>query len=475
MENILKKISAFIWEMPKTYQKGMKVPVRFIASKVLLEKFDQAVFQQAGNTATLPGLVGYVYIMPDAHSGYGASIGTVFASDPKNGGIISPGAVGFDISCGMRLITTNLFENEVRPKLERLVDGFFEAIPVGVGGKGFLRINKNELKEVVTYGAGWMVEKGFGRDEDLAKIEDNGRLAGADLQAVSEKAIERGLGQLATLGSGNHYLEIQRVSEIFDKEKAKELGITQINQIVVMLHCGSRGFGHQICTDYLRLFENHLDEYQIKVSDRQLASLPFESSYGQKYYQAMACAVNFAYANRQLITYQLRKVFERILGKSEEELGLELVYDVSHNIAKIEKQQIPDGVTPESSAKNLLVHRKGATRSYPNQPVIIGGSMETGSFLLLGTETALSASFGSTAHGSGRTMSRHAAKRQVSNRKLNEDLKAAGIYIRSASWGGLAEEAGIAYKNIDEVVEVVDRIGISKKIARLTPIGNIKG
>ena len=460
----LKQISSFIWEIPKTYRKSMKVPVKIIASQALLRNFDEAVYEQAINVASLPGLVGFVYILPDAHSGYGAPIGCVFATDPNSGGIISPGAVGYDVNCGMRLITTNLFEKEVRPFLERLVDRLFTQIPAGVGGKGFLKISDKQLEEIMVLGASWMINKGYGRVEDLQNTEEEGRIKGAEPSSVSEKARQRGKHQLATLGSGNHYLEIQKVAEIFDKDIALKLGIGEVGQIMVMFHCGSRGFGHQICSDYLRIFGNHMQDYKITVTDRQLACTPFNSAHGQRYFGAMNAAANFAYANRQAITYQVRKVFQEVMGKSEQELRLNLVYDVTHNMAKIEKHQI-----------DLVVHRKGATRSYPGQPVIIGGSMESGSFLLLGTESALSTTFGSTAHGSGRTMSRHAAARQVSGKNLSDSLKLRGIYVRSASWGGLAEEAGIAYKNIDEVVEAVERAGISQKVARLTPLGNIKG
>lgn len=465
----LRQISSFIWELPKTYRKSMKVPVKIIASQALLQNFDEAVFAQAINVASLPGLVDFVYILPDAHSGYGAPIGCVFATDPNSSGVISPGAVGYDINCGMRLLTTNLRESDIRPYLEKLVNEFFYQIPAGVGGKGFLKISQKELNEVVTKGAKWAIEKGYGIPEDLECIEENGAIAGANPEFVSEKAVKRGIGQLATLGSGNHYLEIQKVTEIYDNEIAKSLGIDATGQITVMLHCGSRGFGHQICSDYLSIFENHMDDYQIKVLDRQLACTPFKSPHGQRYFGAMAAAANFGFANRQAITSQVRGVFEKVFGGPFTKYGLELVYDVCHNIAKLEKFVI------DGQEKTLLIHRKGATRSYPGQPVIIGGSMESGSFLLLGTENALSTTFGSTAHGSGRTMSRHAAARQVSGKNLSDSLKLRGIYVRSASWGGLAEEAGIAYKNIDEVVEAVEGAGISQKVAKLTPLGNIKG
>lgn len=447
----------------------MKVPVRFIADKNLLDNLDLAVFDQAVNVASLSGLVGFVYVLPDAHSGYGAPIGCVFATDPEKGGIISPGAVGYDINCGMRLIATKLSVGEVKPYLEKLVDNLYETIPAGVGGKGFLKLSQKELIQVMDKGASWMVKKGFGWEEDLLHIEEKGAMQNANPQYVSQKAQERGAGQLATLGSGNHYLEIQKVADIFDQGKAKDLGIIQKDQIVIMLHCGSRGLGHQVCSDYLRIFENHMSDYNITVADRQLACVPCISDHGKRYFGAMEASANFAFANRQAITFQIRQVFAKVFGKSEKELGMNLIYDVTHNIAKLE-QFIFNG-----RYKTLLVHRKGATRSYPNQPVIIGGSMETGSYLLTGTNKALDTTFGSTAHGSGRTMSRHAASKKISGKKLSEDLRNRGIYIKSASFGGLAEEAGFAYKNIDMVVDSVVNAEISKKVARFTPIGNIKG
>lgn len=375
-------------------------------------------------------------------------------------------------NCGMRLIATNLTVNEVRPKLSQLVNLLFDYIPPGVGREGFLRVTYNEMDEIAVEGAKWMVKKGFGWEDDLKKIEEGGNIAGSNPSKVSQKAKERGKLQLATLGSGNHYLEIQKVENIFEKEKAKELGINHCGQVVVMLHCGSRGFGHQIATDYLRSFEKKLDKYGIKLADLQLACAPFNSPDGQNYFAAMNCAANFAFANRQAITYQIREVFEKVFGKNAQSLGMKLIYDVAHNIAKIE-EHITDNI--EHKTNKLVVHRKGATRSFPNQPVIIGGSMETGSYLLVGTEKALEVSFGSTAHGSGRTMSRHQAKREVSGEGLLQRLAKEGIIVKSATFGGLAEEAGVAYKNIADVVESISKAGISTPIASFKPIGNIKG
>lgn len=493
MQNKLKKISEVVWQLSPAYKKGMQVPVRFIGTKQLIEAMEESVFEQAANTASLPGLVKAVYVMPDAHSGYGACIGSVFATDPENGGVISPGAVGYDINCGMRLIATNLMVKDVKPRIEKLVNALFEAIPAGVGGRGFLPVSKKEMEEVMVKGAQWVIEKGFGWDEDRQHMEEHGAISGADPAKVSNRAIKRGRKQLATLGSGNHYLEIQRVERIFDKAIAEKMMIRQEDQIVIMLHCGSRGFGHQICTDYLRSFEKVMSSYGIKLSDRQLACAPFNSKHGKDYHAAMTAAANFAFANRQALMHRVREVFAKVFGKKAEDLGMGLVYDVAHNIAKLERHRIGNtklAANSKSSNANkmVLVHRKGATRSFGpgqkelpqiyreiGQPVIIGGSMETGSYLLVGTEKAMQQTFGSTAHGSGRTMSRSQAKKIIRGEKLQKELKDRGIYIRSASFAGLAEEAGLAYKNINDVVKSVQQAGISMPIAAFKPVGNIKG
>ncbi len=479
------KISDYLWEIPMSTKPGMKVPARIFASKKLLREMDDGVFDQITNVTFLPGLVGAALAMPDAHWGYGAPIGAVFATDPKAGGVISPGAVGFDINCGVRLITTDLTEEEVRPKIVRLVDQLFEKIPTGVGARSFLHLNEHEFKELMVEGAAWVVNKDFGRPEDLRAIEEGGKIAGANPAMVSKKALERGQAQLGTLGSGNHYLEVQVIQEIFDEEEAKRWNLKK-GQVAVMVHCGSRGFGHQIATDYLKIFEETMPKYKIRVPDPQLAAAPFDSPEGKAYFGAMAAAANNAFANRELITHRIREVFAEVFGKSDTELGMELVYDVAHNIVKLEKHQLTAYSEPQTAEENtvsrtplavrqLVVHRKGATRSFPGQPVIIGGSMESGSYLLVGTEDALKLSFGSTAHGSGRTMSRAAAKRQVRGEKLQQELEKRGIYIRTTSMPGLAEEAGLAYKNISEVVEVVHNANLSKKVASFAPIGNIKG
>ena len=406
------------------------------------------------------------------------------AFDPKEGGIISPGGIGFDINCGMRLIVTTLMADEVKPKIKELVDALYKAVPAGVGCKGFVKVSKEEFKEVCEKGAQWCVENGYAWEEDIECIEDRGRIAWADASKVSDKAFARGFDQLGTLGSGNHYLEIQEVREgnIFDKEAAAAMGITKAGQIVIMVHCGSRGFGHQIGTDYLRTFLDVMPKYGIEILDRELACAPFNSPEGQDYYKAMACGANMAFANRQVITHQIRKTFEKVFGRSARDMGMKLIYDVAHNIAKLEKHVV-DGVE-----KELLVHRKGSTRAFGparaadlpaayktiGQPVILGGSMETGSYLLVGTDGA-DETFSSTAHGSGRTMSRSAAQRDVDGKKLQQDMEAKGIYVHAVTLKGLAEEAGKAYKDIDVVVDTLDRAGITRPVVALKPIGNVKG
>ena len=443
----------------------MRVPARIVATEKLLNQMEDEVIDQITNVAHLPGLVKYVLCMPDGHVGYGSPIGGVGATDPQNDGVISPGMIGFDINCGMRLMTTSLTRDEVLPRIERLVDRLFERIPAGVGVSGFIKPSKKEFANAITKGARWAVEQGLGRKDDLDHIEEQGEMTFANADKVSNRAVERGLRQIGTLGSGNHYLEVQVVDTIFDPSTASRLGVNSTGQVVVMFHCGSRGFGHQVATDYLNVFEKKMEKYGISVPDRQLACAPFTSSDGQNYYQAMAAACNLAFANRQVITHRVREVFSEVFGKPDTELGLSVVYDVAHNIAKIEEFQ----------GKKLVVHRKGATRAYPNQPVILGGSMQTGSYLLVGTKTAMEETFGSTAHGSGRTMSRAQAKKNVHGKNLLDQMKKEGIYVRSVSFAGLAEEAGFAYKNIHDVVEALLLSGISLPVASFKPIGNVKG
>jgi tRNA-splicing ligase RtcB (3'-phosphate/5'-hydroxy nucleic acid ligase) len=478
------RVDSVTWELPVTYKEGMRVPARIIANEELMKTMDAGVFEQVTNVATLPGIQKYAYCMPDGHWGYGFPIGGVAAFDPEKGGVISPGGIGFDINCGMRLITTNLSIEEVRPKIKELVDELYKAVPAGVGCQGFVKISKEEFKNVMVYGAQWCVDKGYAWPEDIEHIEDKGKIVWADASKVSEKAVKRGFDQIGTLGSGNHYLEIQEVREgnIYDKEAAKAMGINKVGQIVIMVHCGSRGFGHQIGTDYLRTFLDVMPKYGIEIRDKELACAPFNSPEGQDYYKAMACAANMAFANRQVITSQIRKVFSEVFGKTAKEMEMNLVYDVAHNIAKLEKYNI------DGQEKTLLVHRKGSTRAFGpsrtgdlpeeyhphGQPVILGGSMETGSYLLVGTDKS-DETFGSTAHGSGRTMSRSAAKREVDGAELQKKMEEKGIYVHAVTMKGLAEEAGKAYKDINVVVDTLREAGITKPVVALKPIGNVKG
>lgn len=479
----INKVNDLVWEIPKTEKEGMQVPARIYASNTLLENMDKGVFEQITNVACLPGIQKYALCMPDGHWGYGFPIGGVAAFDIDNG-VISPGGIGFDINCGMRLITTNLKINEVKPRLRDLINELFRAVPAGVGSKGFLKVSISEFKEIMKRGVDWCIENGYGWPQDREQIEENGQIPGADPSKVSEKAISRGINQLGTLGSGNHYLEIQLVTieNIFDAKTANVFGIKEKDQIVIMVHCGSRGFGHQIATDYLRVFDNAMKKYGMTVRDRELACAPFKSPEGSDYYKAMVCAANSAFVNRQVITHRIRESFSKVFNTSAEKLGMEIVYDVAHNIAKIEKYKV------DGKEKEFLVHRKGSTRSFGpgrkelpeiyrnvGQPVIVGGSMQTGSYLLVGTVKAMEETFGSTMHGSGRTMSRRAAKKQVRGDQLLKTMEREGIIVKAVSMPGLAEEAGIAYKDISEVVETMNTLDISKKVVRLKPIGNIKG
>jgi len=472
-----------IWEIPPTAKPGMHVPARIYASEALLAQMDAGVFEQVTNVACLPGIVRAALCMPDGHWGYGFPIGGV-AAFRADAGVISPGGIGFDINCGMRVIRTGLTEDEVRPRLRELIDALFGAVPSGVGAKGFVHLTDAAFRKVMVEGAGWCVAQGYGWPEDLEHTEGRGCLPGADPAHVSARAMARGMNQLGTLGSGNHYLEIQvvRPGAIHDARAAKVLGVEGPGQIFVMLHCGSRGFGHQIGTDYLRLFDDIMPRYGIAVRDRELACAPFRSKEGQAYWGAMNAAANSAFANRQVITHRVREVFSKVFGKDARELGLSVIYDVCHNTAKLERHAV-DGADVE-----LVVHRKGATRAFGpgasdvpadyreiGQPVIIGGSMETGSALLVGTAHAMTETWGSTAHGAGRTMSRAEAKRRVWGETLLKEMDARGIVVRAASKSGVAEEAGFAYKDLDAVVDVLDRVGLSRKVVSLTPIGNIKG
>ena len=479
----MERISDTVWELPISYKEGMRVPARIYGTENLLQDMDDAVFEQITNVATLPGITKYALCMPDGHYGYGFPIGGVAAMDADEG-VISPGGIGFDINCGMRLVTTNLTYDEVKPHLKELVDRLYARVPAGVGSTGFLKISRSEFRRVVAQGARWCIQNGYGWEEDLDRTEESGCIAGADPGMISEKAIDRGFHQIGTLGSGNHYLEIQvaRRENILDEGLARVFGITIPDQVVVMFHCGSRGFGHQAATDYLQIFLKVMEsKYGIKILDRELACAPFNSPEGRNYFAAMKCGINMSFANRQVITHRIREVFSDLFGRSPEKLEMHMVYDVSHNTAKLERHLV------DGKVRNLLVHRKGATRAFGpemegiperykkvGQPIIIGGSMETGSYLLAGTPGG-EQTFFSTAHGSGRTMSRTKARKLWRGEKLQREMEARGIYVRTASWSGLAEEAGGAYKNIDDVIEATERAGISKRVVRFLPVGNVKG
>ncbi|GAB4231625.1 MAG: RtcB family protein [Deltaproteobacteria bacterium] len=477
------RISETEWEIPVACKPGMRVPARIYATESLLEGFDDGVFDQVKNVATLPGIVGHACCMPDGHWGYGFPIGGLAAMDPGEG-VISPGGIGFDINCGMRLCLTNLTFDEVKPRLRELVDRLAGRIPAGVGAEGTVRISRDEFREVSERGARWAVKRGFGWKEDLDRTEEGGCIEGADASRVSEKAVDRGYRQIGTLGSGNHYLEIQvaRAENVIDREIAASFGIVLPDQVVVMFHCGSRGFGHQVATDHLRIFVGAMrSKYGIQVPDRELACAPFRSPEGQDYFAAMKCAVNMSFANRQVILHRIREVFSEVFGRDPKDLGMRQVYDVAHNTAKLERHIL------EGKARELLVHRKGATRAFgpgmagipddfrdTGQPVILGGSMETGSYLLAGVPTA-GRTFFTTAHGSGRAMSRTSARKRYRGRQIQERMEDRGIYVRTASWSGLAEEAGAAYKDIDQVVEATERAGLSRRVVKLLPVGNVKG
>jgi tRNA-splicing ligase RtcB (3'-phosphate/5'-hydroxy nucleic acid ligase) len=479
----IRKVDETVWEIAPSYKEGMRVPARIYGTEKLIREMDQQVVEQITNVATLPGILRYAYCMPDGHSGYGFPIGGVAGMDAEQG-VISPGGIGFDINCGMRLVRTDLTEEEVRPRIRELVDLLYQRVPAGVGSSGFVRLTPKEFKEVIARGGRWCIKHGYGWPEDLEVTEEEGCIEEADPDKISERAIQRGLKQIGTLGSGNHYLEVQVVREenIFDRVAAEQLGLFP-HQVVVMFHCGSRGFGHQVATDYLQIFLRVMQsKYGIKILDRELACAPLRSPEGQDYFSAMKCGLNMSFANRQTILHRIRECFEKIFGKPAEQLGMRMIYDVAHNTAKLERYQF-NGHTRE-----VLVHRKGATRAFGpghpalperyrpiGQPVIIGGSMETGSYLLLGTERAMTETFGSTAHGSGRTMSRTQARKKFRGDKLLKELEARGIYVRSASYSGVAEEAGGSYKDIDEVIDAVSRAGVSRKVVKFAPIGNVKG
>ncbi len=465
-----------------SYKKGMRTSGVIFADAKMMEqvKKDNAP-EQVANVAFIPGILGRSMAMPDIHWGYGFPIGGVAATDFDDG-VISPGGVGFDINCGVRLVRTNLSEADVKGKVNQLVDSMFENVPSGLGSKGKVRLDPSQLNDVLDTGSEWAVENGYGWESDIIHTEENGRMKNADNQFVSHDAKKRGAPQLGSLGAGNHFLEVQRVEEIFDPVAAKAYGIDHVGQIMVMIHTGSRGAGHQIATEYIKEMESAVKKYHIDLPDRQLACAPIQSDEAQRYFKAMACGANFAWANRQLILHWVRESFEKTMGRSAEEMDMKLVYDVCHNIAKVEEHQV------DGKRTRVMVHRKGATRAFGpghadvpldyrdvGQPVIIPGDMGTASYVLAGTEKSMTETFGSTCHGAGRVMSRQSAMRQFTSGQIKEDMRRDGIYVRAASSDVLTEEAPHAYKRIDDVVKVVSGAGISKLVAKMKPLGVMKG
>jgi len=478
----LQKLDDNRWLIPKNTASWMHVDGIIYADERLMNNIlqDKAP-EQVANVAALPGIVGRSMAMPDIHWGYGFPIGGVAAMDAKDG-VVSPGGVGFDINCGVRLLRTNMMEKTVKPRIRELIDQIFEDVPTGFGGEGPIKLDKPDLIRVLQTGAKWMVESGFGWDEDLAHTEQQGSVQGADVAAVTARAIERGRLQVGSLGSGNHFLEVQVVDEILDKTVAEAFGIREIGQICVMIHTGSRGFGHQTCQDSLDDMQGVVKQYHIELPDRQLACAPVNSPEGQRYIAAMHCAANFALANRQAITHWVRQAFKKVFRSSPEKLGIDVVYDVAHNIAKLEEHKV-GGVD-----KKVWVHRKGATRAFApghpavspayrhvGQPVLIPGDMGRYSYVLVGTQQAMDETFGSTCHGAGRLMSRQKAKQAMASSDVVRQMAKEGIVVRAKDKGLIAEEASYAYKDVADVVRVCEALGISRRVAKMRPIGVVKG
>ena len=476
----LKRIDETKIEVPADYKPGMRVKGIIYVDEVLEKDLESQSIDQVANVATLPGIVNASMAMPDIHSGYGFAIGGVAAFDLDEG-IVSPGGVGYVINCGVRLLRTNLMKNDVTPKLKDLVGILYNEIPSGVGSKGKIRLTPDSERRLMLNGARWAVEEGYGEMSDLERIESGGCIDGADPDLISKKAYDRGRAQQGTLGSGNHFLEIQYVDEIYDEKSANAIGLFE-GQVTVMIHTGSRGFGHQVCTDFLEVMERAVSKYKIELPDRELACAPYNSPEAQDYLAAMRAAANYAWANRQCIMHWTREAFISFFSTTPRELGMNLVYDVAHNIAKVEEHIV------NGRKKKLVVHRKGATRAFPpghpdlpdaykqiGQPVLIPGDMGRASFVLIGTEKAMSETFGSTCHGAGRVMSRHQAIKKAKGRAIWREMEDKGIIVRSAGRETLAEEMSEAYKDVSNVVDVVHKAGISKKVARLRPLGVIKG
>lgn len=467
MKDKLQRLNDNEWLLPKSAREGMNVDAKIFANQAVMDAMEDEAIMQLTNVAMLPGVVEPVCAMPDAHIGYGLPMGAVGAFDSEEG-VISSGCTGFDINCGINMIRTNLKASDVQDKMRELTAELFRNIPCGVGSKGKLRIEPGKLDPVLTDGSRWCVENGYGVEEDLENTEEKGRMEGADPSKVSERAKQRGRPQLGTLGAGNHFLEVQKVSDIFDENYANKYKLEK-DQVVLMLHCGSRGLGHEVASDYLRIHEKAAKKYGIKLPDKQLVCAPVNSQEGQDYFKAMKCAVNYAFANRLVMTQWIRETFEKVFSKSWEDLDMHTIYAIAHNICKLEEH------TAEGKKRKLYVHRKGATRSFPDTPALIAGSMGTASYILHGTELAMQKTFGSTCHGAGRAMSRHAAIDKFRGDDIRHQLADRGIVARSTSPKVLAEEAPKAYKDIESVIKTVHDAGISKKVARMVPMGVVKG
>jgi tRNA-splicing ligase RtcB len=477
----LKHIDEYIYEIPATYREDMRVPARFYSDSKLLEGIlgDRSL-EQLVNTATLPGAIKHALAMPDIHQGYGFPIGGVVATEMPDG-VISPGGVGYDINCGVRLLATHLEQEEINPYLDDLASALNANCPSGVGKGGNIKLKKGELTQIMEIGANWAMKRGYATDTDLERTEESGCIAGADATKVSQRAQKRGKGQVGTLGAGNHFIEIDVVSDVIDSSAAQRIGLFA-GQITIQIHCGSRGLGHQVCSDYVKLLQKVVHQYGLKLPDRELVCAPLSSSEGQDYLAAMKAAANYAFVNRQVLTYHIRRSFEAVIAGKVGNHNIYQIYDIAHNMAKIETHEI------DGRPVDVCVHRKGATRAFGpdsnvlppvyrdiGQPVLVPGSMGTASWVLLGTEGSMTQTFGSTCHGAGRTMSRKKAKKSVSGASLREKLEAQGIRVRAGSMSGLAEEAPIAYKDVNRVVEVVHGAGIAKKVAKLVPLAVIKG
>jgi len=478
-ENIT-EIRKNVWELPSSYKREMRVPGRFYLEEEGLKDLEDGAIQQIANVACLPGIQKFAIGLPDSHFGYGFPIGGVGAFSARTG-VISPGGVGFDINCGVRMIRTNLTVDDIKPKMKEIVDKLFVNIPSGVGSKGKIRLKENEINDVLDFGAEWAVENGYGWEEDLKFLEENGRMLDANSSKVSDKAKKRGIPQLGSLGSGNHFLEVQKIDEIFNEDVAKVFNL-ELGTITIMIHSGSRGCGHQVCSDYLRTMDKAYKRHNLNIPDRQLACAPIDSTEANDYFRAMASAANYAWANRQMMLHWVRETFEGIFGQSSEDMEMSVVYDVAHNIAKKEVHNI------KNRKEEVMVHRKGATRAFGpgrveipseyrniGQPVLIPGTMGTASYVLHGTDIAMEETFGSTAHGAGRKLSRTGAKKKYTPDEIKNELESKGIYVKANSRPVLAEEAPGAYKDVNQVVRTSDTTGIAKLVAKVVPLAVTKG